>query len=194
MNYRRDTERYQYENQELSAQVIQFKTTLERERLENETLAKQLKEVRDDARRRIDALERRNQEIEADHSVLNSQIKSVEGTKHKNQDQAETIRKLQHDLKRSEQETESLEQQLQKVQDSKTDVERRCESLRREIDLLTQDKNYLQRENTTLEDKVRRIEDKLDKTEMSLLESKKQAEKYMDRVLNTNDDLKSKFD
>jgi hypothetical protein len=45
---------------------------LERERLENETVSKQLKEVRDDARRRIEALERRNQEIEADHSILNS--------------------------------------------------------------------------------------------------------------------------
>jgi len=45
-----------------------------------------------------------------------------------------------------------------------------------------------------LEDKVRRLEDKLDRTELSLLESKKQAEKYMDRVLNTNDDLKMKFD
>lgn len=29
---------------------------------------------------------------------------------------------------------------------------------------------------------------------MSLLEAKKQAEKYMDRVLNANDDVKSKFD
>lgn len=29
---------------------------------------------------------------------------------------------------------------------------------------------------------------------MSLLESKKQAEKYMDRVLSANDDVKSKFD
>jgi hypothetical protein len=45
-----------------------------------------------------------------------------------------------------------------------------------------------------LEDKVKRLEDKLDRTEQSLLESKKQAEKYMDRVLNTNDDLKLKFD
>lgn len=60
--------------------------------------------------------------------------------------------------------------------------------------MLGQDKNFLQRENTELEDKVRRQSDKLDRTEQSLLESKKQAEKYMDRVLNTNDDLKLKFD
>ena len=132
-----------------------------------------LKEVRHDATRRIDALERRNQEIEADHSILGSQLKSVEGAKHKNNDQAEVIRKLQHELKLKENENNTLEQQLEKSQDMKADVDRRCESLRREIDILTQDKNYLQREATNLDDKVRRLEDKLDRTELSLLEAKK---------------------
>jgi len=60
--------------------------------------------------------------------------------------------------------------------------------------MLTQDKTYLSREGASLEDKNQRLEDKLDRTEQSLLESKKQCEKYMDRVLNTNDDLKLKFD
>jgi hypothetical protein len=45
-----------------------------------------------------------------------------------------------------------------------------------------------------LEEKAKRLDDKLNRTEMSLLESKKQAEKYMDRVLSANDDVKSKFD
>jgi chromosome segregation ATPase len=83
---------------------------------------------------------------------------------------------------------------LEKLRDQKLDVERRSESLRREIDMITQDKTFLQRENSMNEEKVKRLEDKLDRVEMSLLESKKQAEKYMDRVLNTNDDLKLKFD
>lgn len=66
--------------------------------------------------------------------------------------------------------------------------------MRRQIDLLNQDKNFLSRENTNLEEKVARLEDKVDRTEMSLLEAKKQAEKYMDRVLSANDDVKSKFE
>mmetsp|Transcript_26512 Transcript_26512/g.40479 ORF Transcript_26512/g.40479 Transcript_26512/m.40479 type:complete len:194 (+) Transcript_26512:1222-1803(+) len=74
------------------------------------------------------------------------------------------------------------------------DLERRSESLRREIDILSQDKGFLQRENSASDDKVKRLEDRLDRTEQALLESKKQAEKYMDRVLNVNDDLKLKFD
>jgi hypothetical protein len=73
-------------------------------------------------------------------------------------------------------------------------VERRSESLRREIDLLTQDNGFLSRESTNLEEKCKRFEDKIDRTEMSLLDAKKQAEKYMERVLTANDDVKSKFE
>lgn len=80
------------------------------------------------------------------------------------------------------------------MRESKSEVERRNESLRREIDILNQDKAFLTRENQNLEEKAKRLDDKLNRTEMSLLESKKQAEKYMDRVLSANDDVKSKFD
>ena len=59
---------------------------------------------------------------------------------------------------------------------------------------MNQDKAFLNRENQTLEEKSKRFEDKLDRTEMSLLEAKKQTEKYMDRILSANDDVKSKFD
>jgi len=38
------------------------------------------------------------------------------------------------------------------------------------------------------------LEDNLARTDLALLDAKKQAEKYMERVLNANDDVKSKFD
>jgi hypothetical protein len=38
--------------------------------MEKDTMGKQLREVREDSRRRIDALERRNQELESDHKML----------------------------------------------------------------------------------------------------------------------------
>lgn len=60
--------------------------------------------------------------------------------------------------------------------------------------MLTHDKNFLQRENSTLNDQVSRLQDKLDRAEAGLLESKKQADKYMERVLHANDDIKNKFD
>ena len=41
---------------------------------------------------------------------------------------------------------------------------------------------------------MKRLEEKLDRTEEELLDSKKTASKYMERVLNTNDDVKNKFE
>lgn len=41
---------------------------------------------------------------------------------------------------------------------------------------------------------MKRLEDKLERSEISLLEAKKQAEKYMDRALSANDEIKNKFD
>ena len=52
----------------------------------------------------------------------------------------------------------------------------------------------MSRENTNLHDKMKRLEDKVDRAEQSLLDAKKQAEKYMDRVLSANDEVKGKFD
>ena len=41
---------------------------------------------------------------------------------------------------------------------------------------------------------MKRLEEKLDRTEEELVDSKKAATRYMERVLNTNDDVKSKFE
>lgn len=60
---------------------MHLKSLVDRERNEKETFSKQLREVRDDSRRRIDALERRNQELEQDHGNLSAQLKSGERTK-----------------------------------------------------------------------------------------------------------------
>lgn len=50
------------------------------------------------------------------------------------------------------------------------------------------------RERTALQDQVQRLEDKLDRAEQTMLDAKKQADKYMDKALNANDDIKQKFE
>jgi len=59
---------------------------------------------------------------------------------------------------------------------------------------LNQDKTFLTRENGSLHDKAHRSEQKIDRLDSELLESKKTAQKYMDRVINTADDTKQKFE
>ena len=144
--------------------------------------------------RRVDELERRNSELEGDNSQLTNAVKSADLNRTKGADKEERLRSLDLEKKNLEQQIKILETQATKLQDSKIEADRRAEGLRREVDLLTHDKNFLTRERTQLQDQVKRLEDKLDRSEMSLLEAKKQAEKYMDRALSANDDIKSKFD
>lgn len=73
-------------------------------------------------------------------------------------------------------------------------MEKRSESLKREVDILNQDKQFLSRENASLEERLKRLEDKLDRTESELLDSKRTAQKYMERVLQTSDDVRGKFE
>ena len=80
------------------------------------------------------------------------------------------------------------------MNDSKTEVDKRAEGLRREVDILNHDKTFLSRENVSLEERHKRLEDKLDRTESELLESKRTAQKYMERVLQTSDDVRGKFE
>jgi cell shape-determining protein MreC len=58
--YLQDLDKYQADTRETAAQLIQTRSQLERERMEKETMGKHIKELREDTRRRIDALERRN--------------------------------------------------------------------------------------------------------------------------------------
>lgn len=139
-------------------------------------------------------MSRRNLDVEADMGQLDAQYKQLNEKSNKLQQQDAELRRLEVECTALKGQKQDVELQLTRLRESKSETERRNESLRREIDIMTQDKAFLTRENTNLEEKSKRLEDKLDRTEMSLLDAKKQAEKYMDRVLSANDDVKTKFD
>jgi len=52
----------------------------------------------------------------------------------------------------------------------------------------------LTRENAGLEERLKRLEDKLDRTEAELSDAKRTTNKYMEKVLATSDDVKGKFE
>ena len=66
--------------------MIQLRNQLDRERMEKENMNKQIRDLREDTRRRIDALERRNQELEADRTAMDTHIKTGDKNKKSNQD------------------------------------------------------------------------------------------------------------
>lgn len=66
--------------------------------------------------------------------------------------------------------------------------ENQINSLRKEINLVEQDKTFLTRENATLHDRIKWLEEQLDKQHDELMEAKKNAQYYLEKLLNTKDD------
>jgi len=125
---------------------------VEREKHEKESLARQLKDTRDDTRRRIDTLERRSQALESDNTAMSNQLRSGENQKAKLSELQDMLRAAESDKKSLETSLKDTEARLDKIQDGKIESERRNEQLKREIDMLEQDKTFLSRENTSHED------------------------------------------
>lgn len=192
--YMQDLSTANAENKEIFHQLSQLKNKCEKYEIENSGLRQQLKDVRDDGERKLSSLQRRNLDLENEVSTINAQYKVIADKSGKLNQQDQLVRQLEIDLQAFKGKCQDLDLQLTRQREDKHEVERRNESLRREIDNLNQDKAFLSRETQTLEDKAKRLEEKLDRTELALLDAKKQAEKYMERVLNANDDVKSKFD
>lgn len=74
---------------------MHLKSQLDREHNEKDAAMRQLKEVREDSRRRVDALERRNTELESDNVAMHQQIKHSEAKKSKQNDLQEKVQQLE---------------------------------------------------------------------------------------------------
>jgi len=131
---------------------MQLRGQVEREKHEKESLSRQLKDTRDDTRRRIDTLERRSQALESDNTAMSNQLRSGENQKAKLSELQDMLRAAESDKKSLETSLKDTEARLDKIQDGKIESERRNEQLKREIDMLEQDKTFLSRENTSHED------------------------------------------
>ncbi|CDW86764.1 UNKNOWN [Stylonychia lemnae] len=192
--YHHEIENLRRSNDELVEVNMNLKMKSDRDQREIESLKKIAREREEDSRRRIDALERRTKELEQDLHRVTTQNKVMmeKGISMKEVD--EHHKQLEIDYRSLQNKHKMVEDQLLRLQDQKLEVERRSESLRREIDILNQDKTFLTRENVSIEERYKRVEDKLDRTEAELLEQKRIANNYMERVLSTNDDVKGKFE
>ncbi|CAD8157235.1 unnamed protein product [Paramecium pentaurelia] len=100
---------------------------------------------------------------------------------------------LSRDYKRLEQEKFLLEEksgfyQNNQAGDKAGDQYKGQDDSKRKGDLLQQDKEYLTKENIQLLEKVKRLEDKLDRTEKEYLEAKNQAQEYLFQLLNSKTD------
>ena len=93
MAYCEDLNSNQGENKKLFHDLTVAKNRIEKDEIEIQALRTQLKQVKDDAERRVGALERRNLELETDHKQLNAQYKLLNEKSGKLTKQDEEIRK-----------------------------------------------------------------------------------------------------
>ena len=163
------------ENADLVEENLNLKLKNDRDNRELESIKKLSREREEDARRKLDAMERRSKELETDLHKLNNQYKIVLDKGVQQKDVDERMKQLEIDYRSMKNQNKMLEDQIVKYQDSKLDTEKRAESLRREVDILNQDKTFLTRENTSLHERIKRLEEKLDRNEAELLDSKKAA-------------------
>ncbi len=109
----------------------------ERDSRELEAVKKLSKDRDEDAKRRIDAAERRSRELEVDIQRLNTQHKSLFDRGINQKESEGRLRELEIDHRSLENRCKLLEDQLAKATDLKQEVEKRAEALRREVDILT---------------------------------------------------------
>jgi len=114
-SYLRDLEKYQYDNQETASNLIHTRAQLEREKMERENLHKQLKDVREDSRRRIEALEMRNKDLQSDLNQLQSQAKQGETSKRKAEELLEKLRATEAEGKHLKAQLKDIEQHQHKT-------------------------------------------------------------------------------
>lgn len=192
--YQREMEGLRRENDELVEQSLALQHKGDRDGRELEAAKRLMTDREADARRRIDAAERRAKELEVDLNRVTNQYKVLfdKGLSQKDIDQK--YMQLEVDHRSLQMRCQTIEEQLAKAQDARQELEKRADSLRRECDILTQDKSFLSREAATLEERNKRLEDKQDRLESELLDAKRAAQKYMERVLSTSDETKGKFE
>mmetsp|Transcript_9260 Transcript_9260/g.15572 ORF Transcript_9260/g.15572 Transcript_9260/m.15572 type:complete len:84 (+) Transcript_9260:1056-1307(+) len=83
--------------------------------MERENLHKQLKDVREDSRRRIEALEMRNKDLQSDLNQLQSQAKQGETSKRKAEELLEKLRATEAEGKHLKAQLKDIEQHQHKT-------------------------------------------------------------------------------
>jgi hypothetical protein len=125
--YLRDLEQYQFENQETVNQLIMLRAQVDREKSEKESFQRQLREARDDARRKIDSYERRSQELEADNTAMHAQLRSNEAKMKKTNDLNDKLKSVENDKVQLDSRIQQTDIQLMRANEMKQEAERRNE-------------------------------------------------------------------
>lgn len=196
--YKDDVEALKRSNEELSEKVTLLNERSQKESREIERISNVLRDRENDYTNRIEDLEIRNKELQ---ELVNKLRMREEAYKLKERDydsMKERLREFEKANASLQMHAELQSETVNKATSQREDYEKQYDNLRRQIDLLNQDKTFMTRENATLHDRIKRlendierVEDQKDKQYAELLDAKKNAQNYLERLLNNAGDYGS---
>jgi progesterone-induced-blocking factor 1 len=146
-------------------------------------------------------LERKLEEMMAENSRLHKQLDNAAEKIEENRDKVMRFEEVEKELKKELQQKAKMENQIDVQMNQIKSLTRDREDFRllldtktKDIDLLTRDKEYLSKQSTSLQDKLQRLEDRNDRLEIEILESKTAAQNYLNKLLDSKAEHSSSFE
>ena len=147
---------------------------------------------------RIEELEVRNKELQEAIYKMKLKEESYKNVERDYESMKERLREFEKTNASLQIQSELQTETVKRSNDQREEYEKQYDNLRRQIDLLNQDKTFMTRENATLHDRIKRLENDIERGEdqrqkqyAELLDAKKSAQSYLERLLNNAGDYGS---
>lgn len=147
---------------------------------------------------RIEELEVRNKELQEAIYKMKLKEESYKNVERDYESMKERLREFEKTNASLQIQSELQTETVKRSNDQREEYEKQYDNLRRQIDLLNQDKTFMTRENATLHDRIKRLENNIERGEdqrqkqyAELLDAKKSAQSYLERLLNNAGDYGS---
>eukprot|EP01022_Parablepharisma_sp_SALTPOND_P019957 TRINITY_DN3510_c0_g1_i1.p1 TRINITY_DN3510_c0_g1~~TRINITY_DN3510_c0_g1_i1.p1 ORF type:complete len:658 (+),score=141.48 TRINITY_DN3510_c0_g1_i1:3475-5448(+) len=192
--YAQDAEKARKDLKGVKDQFLSVSDQLDEAKTELAHLRKKYDDSTSDSMRRINEYMARAKELESELSKATTQISDL---KEKGLRYDEVSEQLKEALAREKAMQSQYSAQANANKTQTEEIRERDESifrLKQELNILSADKGHLQKENVVLSEKNKRLEDKNDQLLKDLEESKKKISEYVDKLLNTKDDVVSKYE
>lgn len=191
--YKDENEALKRQIEDLSEKNLLINEQYKKETREMDRVSSVLRARENDYTNRIEDLEIRNKELQEAMNKMRSREESLKIKERDYDSMKERLRELEKANNSLQVHAEIQSETVLKANNQREDYEKQYDNLKRQIDLLNQDKTFMDRENAGLLDRIRRLENDLDRAEDSkdkqyaeLLEAKKNAQNYLERLLNNN--------
>lgn len=196
--FRDEVESLKRENEQLTEKCGSLREKADKQTREADRISNVLRDRENDYTNRIEDLEIRNKELQEAINKLRMKEESYKIKERDYESMKERLREFEKANASLQMHAELQSETVNKATSQRQDYEKQYDNLRRQIDLLNQDKTFMTRENATLHDRIKRLENDIERLEnqkdkqyAEMMDAKKNAQNYLERLLNSTGDYGS---